>query len=266
MSMSKIKNSIDQLLQKNEKILSVFLTAGYPQKESFINIAEKVLNAGADLIEIGFPFSDPLADGKVIQYSSQVALKNGVILDDVFSYTSELNKLTNKPIILMGYANPINQYGRKKFAENMKKSGAVGLIVPDVPIEEYDDFFESNFDGIDIILLVTPTTPDERIKIIDQKSNGFVYCVSTTGTTGKSVVFDEKSIAFVKNTQKLLKKNKMLVGFGISDTNSVKSVIPYCDGVIVGSAVIKLLNENNEEELLKFINELKVSTKVNYNS
>jgi len=259
--MSYISDFIKKKNEAGEKILSVFLTSGFPDKEDFVKLALDVLDAGADMIEIGFPFSDPLADGPIIQASSQEALLHGINLSTSFQYIKEIRKNSNKPIILMGYANPVLNYGIDKFAAEIKNSGANGVIIPDVPIDEFDNFFNISFEGIDKILLVTPTTSEERVKEIDKKSSGFVYCVSVSGTTG--LHNKNKSIEFVKKNQKLVTKNKMLVGFGISNEEDVKRYSPFCDGVIVGSAVIKSLmnDDKNYSQTIELVRKLKNSTK-----
>ncbi|MGB5896249.1 MAG: tryptophan synthase subunit alpha, partial [Ignavibacteriaceae bacterium] len=172
---SKISTFIEDKNLKGEKILSVFLTSGFPKKDKFVELALNVLDDGADMLEIGFPFSDPIADGPTIQQSSKTALSNGIDLLTTMNYVKEIKTHTDKPIILMGYANPLLSYGLEKFADDSKRIGLDGLIVPDIPLDEYDNFFTSKFDRTDIILLITPTTPTERIKIIDEKSSGFVY-------------------------------------------------------------------------------------------
>jgi tryptophan synthase alpha chain len=259
--MSIISEYIKNKNNKGEKILSVFLTSGFPDKENFVRLALDVLGAGADMLEIGFPFSDPLADGPIIQASSHKALLNGINLSTTLQYVKEIRKTTDKPIILMGYANPVLNYGIDKFAEELKNSDANGVIIPDVPIDEFDNFFNNSFDEIDKILLITPTTNEERVKEIDKKSSGFVYCVSVSGTTG--LHNKNKSLDFIKRNQKLVTKNKMLVGFGISNAEDVKRYSPYCDGVIVGSAVIKSLmnDDENYNRTIEFISKLKNSTK-----
>ncbi|HUX60181.1 MAG TPA: tryptophan synthase subunit alpha, partial [Ignavibacteriaceae bacterium] len=156
--MSYIEDYISNKRKSNEKVLSVFLTAGFPNKNTFVDLALKVLDSGADLIEIGFPFSDPLADGAVIQHSSQIAIENGINLKETLNFVREIRKGTDKPIILMGYANPVLSYGINEFANDAKSAGVNGVIIPDVPIEEYDNFFNGNFEGLDTILLITPTT------------------------------------------------------------------------------------------------------------
>jgi tryptophan synthase alpha chain len=258
--MSNIRKYIDAENSNGKKVLSVFLTSGFPDTENFTELALKVFEAGADILEIGFPFSDPLADGPVIQHSSTIAIKNGVNLHKTFNYVEQIKKKTNKPVILMGYTNPIISFGVKKFAESCNNSGVDGIVIPDVPIEEYKSFFNTDFDKIDKVLLISPTTSEERIKIIDIKSEGFVYCVSISGTTGNEKA--QKDIEFIKRCYNLISKNKMLVGFGISTTNDVKNYSAFCDGVIVGSAVIKsLMNDDKEAtKTLELIRGLKSAT------
>jgi len=254
--MNSISNYITKKNNAGEKVLSVFLTSGFPDKENFSELALKLLETGADMLEIGFPFSDPLADGPVIQLSSNIALKNKINLETTFRYVNQIKKGTDKPLILMGYANPVLNYGIDKFAEQSKKYGVDGIIIPDIPIEEYSNFFNSSFKELDVILLVTPTTSPERIHVIDEKSKGFIYCVSVKGTTGEHKQTANENLNFVKNTYSLMKKNKMLVGFGISNEQDVLTYSPFCDGVIVGSAIIKSLMDEiypykNTIELVK---------------
>ncbi|MGB5847366.1 MAG: tryptophan synthase subunit alpha [Ignavibacteriaceae bacterium] len=256
---SKISTFIEDKNLKGEKILSVFLTSGFPEKDKFVELALNVLDDGADMLEIGFPFSDPIADGPTIQQSSKTALSNGIDLLTTMNYVKEIKTHTDKPIILMGYANPLLSYGLEKFADDSKRIGLDGLIVPDIPLDEYDNFFTSKFDRTDIILLITPTTPTERIKIIDEKSSGFVYCVSVTGITGARKTARTDSLHFIKNAYEQCTKNRVLVGFGISSVEDVKYYKPHCDGVIVGSAVIKsLMNDNSKyQKTLELVRNLK---------
>jgi tryptophan synthase alpha chain len=266
--LSKLSEHIQTINNKNEKALSIFLTSGFPDKNNFVELALSVFNAGADLMELGIPFSDPLADGPIIQHSSQTALNNGVNIKTVLHFTDKIKAKINKPIVLMGYANPILNYGMDKFFIDAKNSGADGLIVPDIPVEEYESFFQNEQDGLDVILLTTPTSSNERIIAIDKKSSGFVYCVSVTGTTGIRKSFEDETISSLKRTYSLIKKNKMLVGFGISNPKNIIEISPYCDGIIIGSAIIKKIMEDNSpsyKRTLEFINELK-SACINSNS
>lgn len=255
--MSYIQNYIEGLNKQKRKVLSIFLTAGFPEKNNFVDLVKNIFDAGADMIELGIPFSDPLADGPVIQASSKAALDNGVNLKNVFTYAESIGVHSNKPIVIMGYANPIRKYGIKNFLNDAVNSGIKGLIVPDVPLEEYDFFFTDKNENLDVILLTTPTSADDRIQMIDSKSEGFVYCVSVTGTTGVKNNFSSNTIDNIRRTYSLIKKNKMLIGFGISKPEDVKNFFPFCDGVIVGSRIIKsLLDGDKLDDTLKIISDL----------
>ncbi len=257
--MKKITEHIHTLNLKNRKALSIFLTAGYPDPDRFVDLALETLNNGADLLELGIPFSDPIADGPVIQQASQTALENGVTIQTVLKFAEKIKHSSAKPIILMGYANPILRYGTAAFVNDARNCGIDGLIIPDIPIDEHDNFWENNLKGLDQIHLTTPTSPAERVKLIDRKSTGFVYCVSVTGTTGIQNTFSEQSLENLKRTYDLIKSNKMLIGFGISKPEDIRIFHPFCDGVIVGSAVINhLRNEKNTtfDKTLTFIKRL----------
>lgn len=257
--MSLISNYIKNKNVRGEKILSIFLTSGFPDKNNFTKLALNILDSGADILEIGFPFSDPLADGSTIQHSSYVSLQNDINIEKTFSFVEAIRKETEKPIILMGYANPVLSYDVNKFALNAISCGVNGVIIPDVPIDEYEGFFNKSFDGLEVILLATPTTPEERIKKIDKLSQGFLYYVSITGTTGKQILHKDKTINQLKKTSTLVKKNPLLVGFGISTPEDVKLFFPYCSGVIVGSAIIKSLMSDGSDykNSLKLVRKLK---------
>ena len=257
--MSYISHYIQNVNDNNRKVLSIFLTAGFPSKDKFVDMAKNILDAGADMFEIGIPFSDPLADGPVIQASSKIALDNGVTLKDVLNYSGSVCSSTAKPVILMGYANPIRKYGLKNFLNDSSNAGIKGLIIPDVPLEEYDSFFEYGTDNLDVILLTTPTSTEERIKMIDDKSSGFVYCVSITGTTGTTDNFSDEVIQNISRTRTIIKKNKMLIGFGVSKPEDIRTFAPYCDGVIVGSAVIKSLMNDDINSTLKLVSKLGIA-------
>jgi tryptophan synthase alpha chain len=259
MKQSKIENYIKSINDNESKVLSVFLTCGFPIKDGFEELALSVLDSGADMLELGVPFSDPIADGSVIQYSSQVALQNGMNLETCLSITKKIKSKTTKPIILMGYANPFLSYGIDRLAASIKENGVDGIIVPDVPIEEYDSFFGDSFIETDTILLVSPTSTRERIVEIGKKSSGFVYCVSVKGITGKKNNFEQSSIDYIKSTKSILENKKVLVGFGISDDHSAVNFSNVSDGVIIGSAVINLLKNSNGnfKETLDFVGRIK---------
>jgi len=253
----KIAEYISSVNNKNEKVLSAFLTAGFPDKESFVETSLGLLDAGADMLEIGIPFSDPLADGPVIQASSHAALVSGIKVKDCLKYTEEIRAKTDKPIALMSYANPILSYGASSFFRDAANAGANGLIIPDLVVEEYENLTDGLSDILELILLCTPTSTDERIRRIDELSKGFVYCVSITGTTGVQKSLDHNVIDAVKNAYSIIKKNKMLVGFGISKKEDKDLFAPYCDGVIVGSAIIKALTEGGRKQAERLMQEIK---------
>ncbi len=258
-----IQKTIEKLNENNQKALSIFLTAGYPQVDSFVDLACKVYDAGADIIELGIPFSDPLADGPVIQKSSEAALSQGVSLSSALEMAGKIKEKVNKPLILMGYANPIKHYGSDKFINDAKENKVDGLIIPDIPIEEYEDFFTDKFSEFEIILLTTPTSSEERIKKIDEASSGFVYCVSITGTTGMRSNFGEEVKKNLERTYNIISKNKMMIGFGISSPENIRDYKNYTDGFIVGSAVIKLLKEDDANfiQTLQLIRDLSKACK-----
>ncbi len=252
-----IREYIDSVNARGEKVLSVFLTAGFPIKEEFVELALRILDAGADMLEIGIPFSDPLADGPVIQLSSQTAINKGVTTTDVLHFASAIRAKTDKPLILMGYGNPVLNYGREKFFMDAASAGVNGLIIPDVPLEEYDDFFAGKPDEPEAIMLTTPQSGDTRIREIDSLSSGFVYCVSVSGTTGARSGFSAGELASLEHTRKKITGNKMLVGFGISGPETAKQVLPFCDGIIIGSAVIKRLLDGDVDGAVGLVAMLK---------
>jgi len=256
--MSKIRSKIEEINSKDEKVLSVFITSGFPDKNYFIELVVNIFNAGADILEIGIPFSDPIADGIIIQNSSQIALNNGVNISYTLECIKQIRKSISNPIILMGYANPILAYGKNKFVKDAEDCGVNGLIITDIPFEEQKIIFNTKKSKLDFISLVAPTTPVKRIKMIDKISSGFVYCVSVNGITGKN---SNKEIdnKYLLTINKNITQNKSLVGFGISNPNDAKKVKPYCDGIIVGSAVIKLLLKEQipYTKTLKLIRDLK---------
>ena len=246
--MSSIRDHIVKINNDGRKVLSIFLTAGFPNLEDFVDLAVGIIDSGADIIELGVPFSDPIADGKVIQQSSQRALASGVTLQKTLELASEIKMKRDIPLILMGYANPIIQYGKEEFNTDAVESGIDGVIIPDLPIEEFGDFFRGFEEQIDKILLTTPTSDENRIKQIDEASSGFVYCVSVAGITGVRDKIEDLVVENINRTYKLMNKNKMLIGFGISSKEDIIQLAPYCDGFIVGSAVINSLTNNTEYE------------------
>jgi len=258
-----INETIKKINENNQKALSIFLTAGFPNVDNFVDLACKVYEAGADIIELGIPFSDPLADGPIIQKSSERALSNGVSLSLSLELAGKIKAKVDKPLILMGYANPIKRYGIDKFIVDAKENKIDGLIIPDIPLEEYSDFFQNKFSEFEIILLTTPTSSEERIKQIDEISSGFVYCVSVTGTTGVRQTFKKDVKQNLERTYRIISRNKMMLGFGISSPENIREYKNYTDGFIVGSAVIKTLGEDDDKftNTLKLISELSAACK-----
>ena len=261
--MSKIKETIEKVNKRDEKTLTVFLTSGFPNPKNFVEMALNIVDAGADLLEIGLPFGDSLADGPVIQSSYASALANNINLQKTFDYISNIRIKSDVPIILMGASNPILKYGKSNFVKNAIEAGVNGVIIPDVPLEEYDEFFENKFIGLDTIILTTPTSSIKRIKEIDSKSSGFLYCVSVIGTTGSRNKFDQSVLDNLMRTYNNLEKNKMQIGFGISSPDSIKQFFSYCDGVIVGSAIINSLSNDDSDFLntVQLVKELKSACK-----
>ena len=254
--MNKIKNRIEEINKSGRKALSIFLTSGFPTIENFVDNTNKIIDSGADIIELGMPFSDPLADGGVIQQSSQIALQNGITQKQTFKFAEEISKRNDIPLILMGYANTLIQYGFKQFEQDAINAGVDGLIIPDVPLEEFDSFFSPLSSKLDKILLTTPTSSPSRIKTIDAKSSGFLYAVSVSGTTGVRSGFDDSVIKNLKLTYELIEQNKMLIGFGISKPENIRQLSPFADGFIVGSAVIKSLLNDEIETTTKLVKSL----------
>ena len=261
--MSIVREKIESVNKQNEKALTVFLTSGYPNPEKFIDLVFAVEKAGADIIEIGLPFGDSLADGPVVQASYIEALKHNINIDKTLKFISEVKSKIDVPIILMSSSNPILHYGKKMFCNEALQAKIDGFIIPDVPLEEYDDFFDDEFNLFDKIMLTTPTSSKQRITDIDNLSKGFVYCVSVVGTTGIRNNFDRYVFENLERTYMTVKKNKMQIGFGISNGENVKQFAPYCDGVIVGSAIIKSLSDDDAHysKTVKLIRELKSACK-----
>lgn len=232
-------------LFKNKKspILSIYFTAGYPNLESTIDIAEALEKSGVDFIEIGFPYSDPVADGPVIQESSQIAINNGMTLPILFEQLKELRKRVSIPVLLMGYVNPVLQYGVENFCNKAAEVGVDGVIVPDLPMYEYENLYKNCFldNHLSNIFLVTPQTSEERIRKIDELSSGFIYLLSSSSTTGKGLKVSDAADAYFKRIEEMNLKNPTMIGFGISDQKSFDKAAQYTRGAIVGSAFVKTL-------------------------
>ena len=242
--------------EKNKRVLNIYCTAGFPQIDSTLEVMRSLQKHGADLIELGMPYSDPLADGPVIQDSSARAIANGMTIKYLFDQLKDFRKDIHVPVILMGYMNPVLQYGFEKFCADAAACGIDGLILPDLPEYEFEKFYAAVFDkyGLSFTFLITPETSDERIRKFDSLSTGFIYAVSSSATTG-SAQSSEGVQAYLKRLQALSLKNPILVGFGIKDKESFDRACTYANGAIIGTAYIHALNQSTsvEDTTRKFI-------------
>ncbi|HCY80320.1 MAG TPA: tryptophan synthase subunit alpha, partial [Xanthomarina gelatinilytica] len=233
-------NRINQKLQEDKRLLSIYFTAGYPELGDTVTIIQNLEESGVDMIEIGLPFSDPLADGPTIQASSTQALKNGMTTDVLFKQLKDIRKSVHIPLIIMGYFNPILQYGVEAFCKKCAEIGIDGLIIPDLPIEVYNEAYKTVFEKYKLlnIFLITPQTSGERIRFIDSVSNGFIYMVSSASVTGNSSGFGEEQTQYFKRIANMKLKNPQIVGFGISDNKTFLQASQDAKGAIIGSAFI----------------------------
>lgn len=255
--MSRLKKLFQE---KKQNVLSVFYTAGFPKRDDTVSIARHLQAAGADIIEIGIPFSDPVADGPTIQASNQIALDNGMTVKLLLEQVKEIRKDVTMPIVLMGYLNPVLQYGFEKFCNDAAAAGVDGLILPDMPLDEFNDHRDLTTSlGLDMIFLISPTTSPERIAVIDGLSSGFVYAVSSSSTTGAKKGFSSEQEAYFRKLKDAGLKNPFLIGFGISDHETFSKASQFSSGAIVGSAFINLLKESNnfESDIAQFVRSLK---------
>jgi tryptophan synthase alpha chain len=241
-------NRLNKLFtSKKNNLLSIYYTAGYPALNTTVAIAEALEKAGADFLEVGFPYSDPVADGPTIQHSSECALANGMTLNLLFEELVELRKRVSIPILLMGYFNPIVQYGVERFCKKAAEVGVDGVIVPDLPMYEYEQLYASHFinNGLSNIFLVTPQTSAERIRKIDELSSSFIYLLSSSSITGGNLKLTSNIEDYYKRINAMELKNPTIIGFGISDNNTFKQACGYANGAIVGSKFVKLLAEDD---------------------
>jgi tryptophan synthase alpha chain len=257
-----MKTRLHDLFQKGGKrLLSVYFTAGFPTLNDTGKIARALADSGADIIEIGIPFSDPVADGPTIQLSNKVALDNGMTLSLLLGQVKELRNAIEIPIVLMGYINPVMQYGIEKFAADASAAGVDGLILPDLPIPVYEGEYKATFDkaGLPVTFLISPTTSQERIGQIDRLSSTFIYAVSASATTGAKSGFSQEQLDYFKRLSTSKLKSPLMIGFGISDKNTFHQASQYASGAIVGSAFINLLRESKDldKDIRMFVNELK---------
>lgn len=253
-------NRIKQLFEKKQKdILSIYFTAGFPNLNDTCDVIRELEANGIDLIEIGIPFSDPMADGPTIQDSGTIALKNGMTLKILFSQLIDICKEVNIPLIMMGYLNPIMQYGFENFCKQCKETGIDGAIIPDLPFNDYINEFKPIADKYDIkiVMLITPETSEERIRLIDEHTDSFIYMVSSAATTGAQKSFDEKKQDYFRRINSMNLRNPRLIGFGISNKATLDAAQANASGAIVGSKFITLLKESiNIKEAVKNLKEV----------
>jgi tryptophan synthase alpha chain len=244
LTMNRATNRLNQLFDTEKgNLLSVYYTAGYPELNTTLDIAEALEKSSVDFLEIGFPYSDPVADGPTIQHSSEKALENGMTLHLLFDQLKDLRKRVNIPVLLMGYVNPIVQFGVELFCKKAAEVGIDGVIVPDLPMYEYETLYSRFFieNNLSNIFLVTPQTSEERIRNIDGLSNSFIYLLSSSSITGGNLQVSANIEDYYKRIKAMQLKNPAIIGFGISDNISFKKACEYASGAIVGSAFIKLL-------------------------
>ncbi|MEZ4802102.1 MAG: tryptophan synthase subunit alpha [Gelidibacter sp.] len=252
-------NRINKKLQEDKKLLSIYFTAGYPDLDDTVSIIQDLEKSGVDMIEIGLPFSDPLADGPTIQASSTQALKNGMTTEVLFNQLKDIRKTVKIPLIVMGYFNPILQFGVEAFCKTYADIGIDGLIIPDLPVDVYNEEYKPIFEahGLINVFLITPQTSVERIRFIDSISNGFIYMVSSASVTGSSSGFGNEQTKYFKRIADLNLNNPQIVGFGISDNKTFTTATKYAKGAIIGSAFIKHLSESGISAIADFVHTIR---------
>ena len=251
-------NRINTKLSENKKLLSIYFTAGYPSINDTVSIIQELEKNGVDMIEIGLPFSDPLADGPTIQASSTAALHNGMTTDLLFEQLKNIRQSVQIPLLIMGYFNPMYQYGIEAFCKKCNEIGIDGLIIPDLPLKEYQEQYKEVFETNKLknIFLITPQTSNERIQEIDSVSDSFIYMVSSASVTGSSSDFGEKESNYFERIANLNLKNPQVIGFGINSKETFNAATKTQKGAIIGSAFINFLNVNNKSEIKKFIKQI----------
>ena len=248
-------NRINKVFDNKNNLLSIYFTAGFPKIDDTLKIIKELDKSAVDMIEIGLPFSDPLADGPTIQKSSEKALSNGMTTDLLFNQLKDLRKISDIPVVIMGYFNPILQYGIEKFCSNCKRVGIDGLIIPDLPADIFKKKYKNIFDKhrLNMMFLITPQTSNKRINLIDNLSKGFIYMVSSYSVTGVKESFDKYQIEYFKRIKQLKLSNPLLIGFGISNNNTFKSACQNSNGAIIGSAYIKYIENYGVSKTKDFI-------------
>lgn len=245
------------MFEKKQNLLSIYFTAGFPALDDTMKILRGLEKSGVDFVEIGMPFSDPLADGPVIQLASIDALNNGMCIKTLLQQIKDMRKEITMPVILMGYINPVMHYGIEKFAADAEAAGVDGVILPDLPFDEYAEKYKGMFDShkLHIIPLIAPQSPDERIRHIDSLAEGFIYTVASAGITGNIKTSVDYRTAYFERIRNLKLRNKAVIGFGIKDNASYKHACEHADGAIIGTAFVNYVKENgtSEEAIKKFV-------------
>ena len=252
-------NRINKVFNKKKNLLSIYFTAGFPEINDTLKIIKELDKSQVDMIEIGLPFSDPLADGPTIQKSSEKALSNGMTTNLLFDQLKDLRKISDIPVVIMGYFNPILQYGIEKFCSNCKDVGIDGLIIPDLPADIFKKNYKIIFEKykLNMMFLITPQTSNERINLIDDLSKGFIYMVSSYSVTGAKDSFDKYQIEYFKRIKKLNLSNPLLIGFGISNKKTFQAACQNSNGAIIGSAYIKYIENHGVSKTQDFIKLIK---------
>ena len=252
-------NRIDKKLKEEGKLLSIYFTAGFPNLNDTADIIIKLQESGVDMIEIGLPFSDPLADGPTIQDSSMSAINNGMNTDILFNQLKDIRDRVSIPLIIMGYFNPILQYGVEKFCKKCNEIGIDGLIIPDLPIDYYLENYKSIFEQNKLynMFLIAPQTSDERIRKIDSISKGFIYMVSSSSITGSKNSFSSEQINYFERIEKMNLNTPRIIGFGVGNKETFNATVNYSKGAIIGSAFIKNLDEKGIDSIDSFIKSIR---------
>lgn len=252
-------NRIDQTFQKNEKLLSIYFSAGHPELEDTVPILRALQDSGVDMVEIGLPFSDPLADGPTIQESSTRALRNGMSTEMLFNQLENIRDSIHIPLVLMGYFNPMMQYGIECFCQKCQAIGIDGLIIPDLPVDLYHQRYKVLFDQYNLhnMFLITPQTPEERIRYIDSVSSGFIYMVSSASVTGAQNSFGNTQEVYFRRIAAMQLQTPLVVGFGISNAETFRAATRFSRGAIIGSAFIQFLEKKGVTSIPDFIKKIR---------
>ncbi|MDO1447659.1 tryptophan synthase subunit alpha [Rhodocytophaga aerolata] len=254
---------IELFSTKKEGVLNVYYTAGYPALNDTLPVLKALQQAGADMVEIGMPYSDPVADGPTIQQSNDVALQNGMTVKLLFDQLTAMRKDVQIPVLLMGYLNPVIQFGIEKFCARCKEIGVDGVILPDMPMQVYLDEYKAIFDSYGLLntFLITPQTSEERIRQIDAQSEGFIYMVSSASVTGSTKGIQQEQENYFRRVKDMNLQNPTMIGFGISDHASFEKACQYANGAIIGSAFIKVLQQSTElqKDIIRFVRDIKLT-------